>query len=234
MNIRSIFPLALFATAALAENPPGIPADYKLLYAQDFVKPEATKDFVFTDPAAWTITNADGKTALDLTKASKYTPPFRSPLNIALLAGQVFGDVIFEADCMQTSKEYGHRDMVFVYGFQSPSKFYYTHIATTPDDHAHNCFRVNEAPREKFAKEVSKGVDWGQSAWHHVRIVRKSSDGTVRVFFDDMEKPIMSGEDKTFGPGFIGFGSFDDTGKVANVKVWSKSAEKKETPAFAK
>jgi hypothetical protein len=65
-----------------------------------------------------------------------------------------------------------------------------------------------------------------------VRVERNASAGTVRIFFDDMEKPIMTGEDKTFGPGFIGFGSFDDTGKVANVKVWGKSVETRETPAF--
>ena len=43
---------------------------------------------------------------------------------------------------------------------------------------------------------------------------------------------LMTGEEKTFDKGFIGFGSFDDTGKVTNIKVWGKSVETKETPAF--
>jgi hypothetical protein len=47
-----------------------------------------------------------------------------------------------------------------------------------------------------------------------------------------MEKPIMTGEEKTFDKGFIGFGSFDDTGKVTNIKVWGKTAEAGKTPAF--
>lgn len=223
---------ALFASAALAENPPGIPADYQLLYQQDFAKPEALADFSFTDASAWKRSEADGKPSLELTIQSAYKPAVRSPFNIALLKDKVWGDVIFEADCLQTGKEYGHRDMVFIYGFQSPSKFYYTHIATAADDHAHNCFIVNEAPRVKFAKETTKGANWGLGVWHRVRIERKASDGTVRVFFDDMEKPIMVGEDRTFGPGAIGFGSFDDTGKIANIKVWAKSVEPRATPAF--
>src|SRR4029434_1129947 len=99
-------------------------------------------------------------------------------------------------------------------------------------DHAHNCFIVNDAPRTKFAKEVNGGVDWGLGVWHKVRIERKASSDTVRVYFDDMAKPIMIAEEKTFGQGAIGFGSFDDTGKITNIRVWSNSAETKETPAF--
>ena len=100
------------------------------------------------------------------------------------------------------------------------------------DDRAHNCFIVNDAPRVKFARETTKGADWGLGGWHHVRIERRASDGTVRVFFDDMAKPIMTGEEKTFAAGFIGFGSFDDTGKIAGVKVWGKAVEAKATPPF--
>ncbi len=226
--------LAASALVAHAENPAGIPADYQLQYSQDFAQPEALKDFTFTDPAAWTSSTAEGKSALELVTQSKYTPPFRSPVNIALLTDKVFGDVIIEADCQQTGKEYGHRDMIFVYGFQSPAKFYYTHIATKGDEHAHNCFIVNEAARVKFAAEVTPGANWGLNAWHHIRIARKASDGSVRIFFDDMEKPIMTGTDKTFGPGAVGFGSFDDTGKITNIKVWSPAVETKKTEPFAK
>lgn len=213
-------------------TPAGIPADYRLVYAQDFAKPDALADFAFTDPSAWKISDADGKPCLELTKQSAYQPAYRSPFNIALLKDKVWGDFVVEADCLQTGKEYGHRDMVLVYGYQSPTKFYYTHIATAADDHAHNCFIVNDAPRAKFAKEVTKGVEWGLGVWHHVRIERKGSDGTVRVFFDDMEKPIMTAEDKTFDTGAVGFGSFDDTGKITNIKVWAKDGETRPTVVF--
>ncbi len=226
-------PEAWQGPARLGKSPPaGIPADFQLLYAQDFAKPEALADFAFTDATAWKLSDTDGKPTMELAKQSAYKPAVRSPFNIALLKDKVWGDVIIEADCLQSGKEYGHRDMVFVYGFQSPTKFYYTHIATAADNHAHNCFIVNDAPRAKFAKETTKGVNWGLGVWHHVRLERKVSDGTVRVFFDDMEKPIMVGEDKTFGPGAIGFGSFDDTGRIANIRVWAKSVETRQTPPF--
>ncbi len=230
----SLLLCAALLTPAFAENPTGIPAEYKLLYSQDLKKPEAVNDFVFTDAAAWKIATSEDKPALELIKQSSYKPPFRSPLNIALLNGKAFGDFIMEADCLQTGKEYGHRDMVFVYGFQDPARFYYTHIATAADDHAHNCFIVNRAARAKFAREVTKGVNWGLNVWHRVRLERKASDGTVRVFFDDMSKPIMTAEDKTFGAGAIGFGSFDDTGKITNLKIWGTAVDTRQPDLFSK
>lgn len=223
----ALLTLALGAAAVAEDLPAGIPASYHLVYQQDFSKPEAIDDFAFTDRSAWKLSNTDGKSALELVKQSDYKPQFRSPFNIARLEGKKFGDVIFEADCLQTGKEYGHRDMVFVYGYQSPSRFYYTHIATAADEHAHNCFIVNDAPRVKFAKQTTKGVNWGLDVWHKVRIERKASDGTIHVYFDDMKEPIMVAEDKTFGPGEIGFGSFDDTGKITNIRVYAPASETK-------
>jgi hypothetical protein len=218
--------LSVLSSTRAEDLPAGIPADYKLVYSQDFKSPDSMKDFTFTDPEAWKLTQADGKGALELVKQSKYKPPFRSPVNIARLTGKKFTDVIIEADCQQTGKEYGHRDMIFVYGWQSPSQFYYTHIATAADDHAHNCFIVNNAARLKFATETTKGAQWGLATWRKVRIERKGSDGTVRVFFDDMKTPIMAGSDKTFAEGEIGFGSFDDTGKITNIKVYAPATAK--------
>lgn len=223
----------LLATGRAADKPTGLPRDYRLLYEQDFAKPEAIKDFVLTDAAAWKVTKGD-KNALELTQQSKYTPPHRSPFNLALVGNKVFGDCVIEAQCLQTGKEYGHRDMVFVFGYQSPSKYYYVHIATKADDHANNVFLVKDAPRVKIAKETNAGNNWGLNVWHKVRIERTVADGAVKVYFDDLEKPIMIAQDKTFGAGWVGFGSFDDTGKIANIRIWGRSAEEKAAPPFGK
>lgn len=224
--------LSLAATSVADEKNSGIPADYKLAYQQDFASADALKDFHFSDAMAWKWSEGEGKEALELHKQSAYKPAVRSPFNIALLAGKQFGDFIVEAQCQQTGKEYGHRDMVFVFGFQDPSKFYYVHIATKADDHANQVFIVNDQPRLKISKTSNDGNQWGLGVWRKVRIERKASDGTVKVYFDDMSKPIMTAEDKTFGAGWIGFGSFDDTGKVANIRVWAKDATDKAAPAF--
>ncbi len=233
MKLLPVLAAALAAATALAaENPAGIPTDYKLVYSQDFEKPEAIKDFTFSDPSAWKVTAGDKGNSLELTKQSNYKTSVRSPFNIALIGDKVIGDFVLEADLIQTGKEYGHRDMCLFFGFTAPAKFYYTHIATKADPNAHNVFIVNEAPRKNFAKETTQGVNWGLNIWHKVRLERKGA--TIKVYFDDLAKPIMLAEDATFPKGHVGFGSFDDTGKVDNIKIWAPAAEEKKVAPFPK
>jgi hypothetical protein len=63
--------------------------------------------------------------------------------------------------------------------------------------------------------------------------VRDSNSGTIELYFDDMETPIMVAEDKTFTEGYIGFGSFDDLGKVDNIRIWAPSAKEKKANIFS-
>ena len=212
--------------------PTRIPPHYKLLHEQRFTTPDALREFVFTDPGAWRHATTNGNGALELVRQSQYKPVVRSPVNIALLADRMFGDFILEVDLIQTGEEYGHRDMCLFYGVQDPTHFYYTHIATAADDHAHNTFIVTNAPRIKIARETTKGANWGLGIWHTVRIERTLADGAIRVYFDDLTKPIMVAEDKTFGAGYLGFGSFDDTGMVDNIRIWGPSAEERPTKFF--
>jgi hypothetical protein len=220
--------------AIVFDMPPNLPADYKLLYEQRFQAPNALNDFAMTDPRAWKLSTTNDQSALELVKQSDYKPIVRSPVNIALIADKVFTDFVLEADLIQTGKEYGHRDMCLFFGFQNPTNFYYTHIATAADPNAHNVFLVRNAPRKNFAKETTKGVNWGLGVWHKVRLERKTSDGSIKVYFDDMTKPIMVAEDKNFTWGQIGFGSFDDTGMVDNIRIWGPSLETKRTEFFSR
>jgi hypothetical protein len=216
-----------------------VPAGYQLLYDQNFEKSEHAdkgrepiKDFVFTDATAWKVTGAGKDSALELVKQSDYQPAVRSPFNIAMIADQQFGDFVLEADLIQTGKEYGHRDMCLFFGIQNPSQFYYTHMATKTDDHAHNIFIVNKKPRSKISEKTTDGVNWGLDVWHHVRLERNTAAGTIKVFFDDMNTPIMTATDKTFGAGYVGLGSFDDTGKAKNIRIWGPKSEEKKTEFY--
>jgi hypothetical protein len=148
----------------------------------------------------------------------------RSPLNIAFIKGKKFGNFILEADLQQTGKEYGHRDLCLFFGLKDPSNFYYTHMASNADPNAHNIFLVNDAPRTNIASRTTEGIDWGATEdWHKVRLERNIESGIIRVFVNDMINPLMEAEDKHFDFGYIGFGSFDDTGKIDNIKIWGPS-----------
>src|SRR5262249_20281689 len=137
-----------------ADKPAGLPENYKLLYEQTFQQANVLDQFVMSDARAWKVAKSNDHSALELKTQSQYQPPVRSPVNIALIADKVFGDFVVDCELIQTGKEYGHRDMCLFFGFQSPTNFYYAHIATAADEHAHNVFIVNGAPRTKIARQT--------------------------------------------------------------------------------
>lgn len=233
--MKTLVSMAVFFGAQIL-SAADLPAGYKLLYEQNFDTEASLKGLQMSDTNAWkwVSTGDDHGGALELTQQSKYKPVVRSPVNIALIAEKVFTDFVIEVEMLQTGREYGHRDMCIFYGFQSPTNFYYTHIATAADPNAHNTFIVDGAPRKNFASETTKGVNWGLNVWHKVRIERTVKDGMIKVYFDDMSKPIMVAQSDKFKSGGIGFGSFDDTGRIDNIKIWGSQVESKALPAFPK
>jgi len=195
------------------------------------------RDFVFSDTSAWRLAHDGTSTSLELSGKSKYEPKHRSPFNIALLADRTFGDFTLDVKLQSTIKPYPHQDMCLFFGFEETNKFYYTHIAARPDpikaeSHAHDIFIVNDAPRLAIAETISPGVVWGENLWHQVRVERRLADGTIKIYFDDLTKPIMVGHDRTFGAGYIGFGSFDDTGKVDDIRIYGPASGTKKTSFF--
>ena len=43
-------------------------------------------------------------------------------------------------------------------------------------------------------------------------MVRKTADGTIEVYWDDMKTPVQTATNKAFLWGRVGIGSFDDLG----------------------
>ena len=208
----------LFLACGFAAAQPTSAADLPLLFEEGFEN--GADHWKPTDAAAWKIIDSgkSGK-AYSLFQQSKYKPPHRSPFNIALLDDVEVTEFRLEADVLSTAREYGHRSMVMVFGYQDPAHFYYVHFGKQMDDHANQIFIVNDAPRIKISKTTTSGTPWNDE-WHHVKIERNSGTGDIKIFFDDMEKPTMTAVDKTFTWGKVGLGSFDDVGNWDNVKLW--------------
>lgn len=198
------------------------------IYTQGFNAADSLATFVFTDPAAW----AHREGAMELVKQSDYKPPQRSPLNIALVADRQYGSFTLEADLLSTTREYAHRSMCVFFNFQDPSHFYYAHIATATDDHAHNIFIVNGADRKKISTRTTSGHDWGKDQWHKVKLVRDAASGLIELHIND--ENIMEANDKTFTAGHVGFGSFDDTGRIDNISVTGEPIATEKTAFFKK
>jgi hypothetical protein len=179
-----------------------------------------------TDETSWKIEKTDaGSVYSQFKKRSNYKPPHRSPYNISLLKDVLVSDFVLKAKVLSTHPDYGHRDVCLFFGWQDPAHFHYVHLGKKADAHANQIFIVNEAPRTKISLTSTDGTDW-DDAWHDVKIVRKVDDGTIEVYFDDMEKPVMTAKDKTFTWGQVGIGSFDDTGSWDNIRLYGKTVER--------
>jgi hypothetical protein len=207
----------------LAQN--SMPSGFKLLFEANLDDKAGLGYFDFSDPRAWRLGSGENGKSLELFGKSEYAPKVRSPLNIAVIKDVKFGNFVLELNMRQTGEEYGHRDMCIFWGMKDPSDFYYVHMATAADEHAHNIFLVNDEPRKAIAAKATSGVKWGQT-WHKVKVIRNLQDGSIKVFFDNMETPIMEAIDTHFDVGYIGFGSFDDTGMFDNIKIWGDETKK--------
>lgn len=197
--------------------------DWPLVFSDNFE--EGRINWKYTDAGAWRIADEDGNRVMELHQSSAYEPKVRSPRSIAWAKDVNVSSFVLDAKLKQTGREYGHRDLCLFFGKQDDSHFYYVHIATKADAHANSIFLVNDEPRVSIATERTDGTKWINANWHHVRLVRDANAGTIAVYFDDMEKPIMQAEDKTFGSGPIGLGSFDDVGHFDDIKVWGVAVE---------
>lgn len=212
----------------------GVVALSHLALAQDRVV-EFTEDFSKgadrwepTDPEAWKVEQAAQGYVYHQFQQSKYKPPHRSPLNIALLKDVVLeGDFIFRARLQSTGKDVPHRDMCLFFAYQDPAHFYYVHLGKQADDHANQIFIVNGADRKKISAVSTPGTRW-TDGWHTVRITRRMEDkAAIEIYFDDMKTPAMIAHDKTFTWGRVGIGSFDDTGKWTDIHVLGSRLQKK-------
>ncbi|MBL9081886.1 MAG: hypothetical protein JNK76_08785 [Planctomycetales bacterium] len=213
---RNLALLALSLVTSL--SPFASAADLPLLVEEGFEN--GSSRWKLTDDNAWKIIDSgkDGK-AFSLFQQSKYKPPHRSPFNIALLDDVEVTEFRLEADVLSTAREYDHRSMVMVFGYQDPTHLYYVHFGKKTDDHANQIFIVNDAPRIKISAKTTPGTPWDDN-WHHVKIERNPATGDIKIYFDDMQEPVMTAVDKTFTWGKVGLGSFDDIGNWDNVKLW--------------
>jgi hypothetical protein len=207
-------------------RPKGLtPISPPLVFEDDFSK--GADRWEPTDSKVWKVIDVkDGKAFSLFDNKTEFKPPHRSPLLFALVKDVTVGDFILDVKCKSTIKDYPHRDLCFIFCYQDNAHFYYAHLGKKTDDHCNQIFIVDGADRKKISTKTNEGTPWTDD-WHHVKIVRKEYYlGPINVYFDDMEKPIMTASDTTFTWGRVGIGSFDDTGDFCQVKLYGDKVEK--------
>ena len=195
------------------------PTGMKLIYQHDF-EDRSMERYEPTDATAWKLGEVEGNHFASLIrKDSKFNPPVRSPLNRSLIRDLTLGTFTMDVRVQSTIPDYDHRDLCLFFGYQDDSHLYYVHMGKATDDHANQIFIVNEKPRTKISTKTTSGTPWTDE-WHDVRLTRDIDSGQIALYFDDLQVPVMTATDKTFGAGQVGFGSFDDTGNFDDLRIY--------------
>ena len=215
----ALFTLIFYCGCSSVEVEPktGLP----LVFADDFENGRGMWEV--TDETSWKHQDLDGNKVFSIIKRqSEYKPNFRSPGHIALIKNLEVSDFVlmYKVHGPFPSNP-GHRDSCAFFNYQNPDQFYYVHTGLKPDPHSGQIMIVNKAARKAMTQNKNE-TPWKENVWHQVKIVRDSKSGSIEIYFDDMEKPYMQVNDKTFGKGRIGIGSFDDFNNFDDVKVYGR------------
>ena len=205
------------STSVEREKETGLP----LIFADDFEKGRA--NWEVTDEGSWKHQEMDGNKVFSIIRReSDYKPKYRSPFHIALIKGIKVSDFVLMYKVHgPLPKNAGHRDCCAFFNYQNANQFYYVHTGMQPDPRSGQIMIVNNAPRVAITKNKNR-TPWKVNVWHQVKVVRNSKTGSIKIYFDDMEKPYMEVKDKTFGKGRIGIGSFDDFNNFDDVKLYGR------------
>ena len=178
-------------------------------------------------PSKWQFPGSE----VVLAEAGTQRPGPRRPFEYAVLtAGPEFGPVEISAEVrLDTPVSVSNRDVIIVFGYRSDTEFYYAHLSSDNTIYPHNgIFVVNNADRLRIDHQWTgyHGADPAISdeEWHKVRVVHYPDSGEIAVYVDDSEHPLMTANNTALGAGRVGFGSFDNIGRIRDLTVRGTAA----------
>jgi hypothetical protein len=174
-------------------------------------------------PAKWNLTGDQ----IILAEAGTRRPGPRRPFEYAVLtAGPVYASVDIHAQVrLDEPVELTNRDVIIVFGYRSDTEFYYAHLSTDNTIYPHNgIFKVDNADRERIDHQWdgrARGADPAvvDERWHDARVKYLAATGEMAVYLDGAADPLMTARDTTFPSGRVGFGSFDNRGRLRDLTV---------------
>jgi hypothetical protein len=116
------------------------------------------------------------------------------------------------------------RDVILVWNYQSPTRFYYAHLSQDNTIYPHNgIFVVDNADRRRIDDQWNGSVGAPPAVtdaeWHDVRVQYDADSGEIAAYVDGASEPLMTATDTTFSGGRVGFGSFDNYGRARHFRA---------------
>jgi hypothetical protein len=167
-----------------------------------------------------------------MTEPGVARPGPRRPFEYAVLtAGPRYSSVTIEAEVrIDTPVEITNRDIILIWDYRSDTRFQYAHLSSDNTIYPHNgLFTVDDADRLRIDDQWN-GTYGAPPAikddgWHKVRLTHCADTGETAVYLDGSRNPLITATDPVFASGRVGFGSFDNAGRVRHLKVTGTRAD---------
>jgi hypothetical protein len=181
----------------------------------NFAAPDVLTRFTLDGTGTWGV--ADGK--LILSQAGTPGGPIRRPSALAILQSEPLVRATVQVEMRSTAAvEVKNRDLEIIFGYVSPKRFYYVHLAGITDANHNGIFLVDDKDRRRI-DDGTAPPQLTDREWHRVRLERDGGDGRIEVFVDGAEQPSLTATNTAIRAGRVGLGSFDDTGEFRRFGV---------------
>ncbi len=194
------------------------------------IHPTRARDWAPITPSKWRFEDRE----VVLAEAGVARPGPRRPFEYAVLTkGPAFRSSTIEGEVrLDTPVEVSNRDVIIVFGHRSDTEFYYAHLSSDNTIYPHNgIFVVNNADRLRIddqwkpANSIGAAPAITDADWHRVRVTHCADSGEIAVYVDGSRTPLMTAVDRTFDSGRVGFGSFDNIGRLRKLTVHGVAAD---------
>ena len=181
----------------------------------DFAAPDSLGKLTLDGSGTWEVKDH----MLILTKAGTPGGPIRRPSALAVLQSDPLARVTVQVEMRSTAaEEVKNRDLEIIFGYESPSRFYYVHLAGITDPNHNGIFLVDNKDRRRI-DDGTAPPQLKDREWHRVRLERDGASGRIEIYVDDSKQPVLKATDSTIPSGRVGLGSFDDTGEFRKLSV---------------
>lgn len=186
---------------------------------------ESVDQLTLLNPGSWKADEVDGHACLVLAVPGTQLPPVRRPGEYALLKlDEPLQDysLMVEGQSLEPLSLVG-RDVCILFGYRDDAHFYYAHISNDSNGETHNVImKVAGDTRHRINVE-GRPEPRMTEGWHTIKVEHMAS-GTITVWVDDMNQPLMTAHDTDYCSGTIGFGAFDDRAAFTTLEIISRRA----------
>ena len=206
---------SLALTAALLSGLTVQPTQESFSSRPDLGAPDALTLFTLDGSGTWEVKDR----MLILAKAGTPGGPIRRPSALAVLQSEPLVRATVQVEMRSTApEEVKNRDLEIIFGYESPRRFYYVHLAGITDANHNGIFLVDNKDRRRI-DDGTAAPQLKDREWHRVRLERDGASGRIEVFVDGSEQPALQATNTAIRAGRVGLGSFDDTGEFRRFGV---------------